>query len=86
MAIPPLDTYLDKVQSTDYVIKIIDLAKKTYDGIVEDAQTSFQHLVAMFNEEKVKKDNLKKQVDQLIEVLIKITKSSEVIEPVTSSR
>lgn len=38
----------------------------------------------MFNERE-KKDKLKKQFDQLIEVLIKITKSLEVIESVTSS-
>lgn len=59
------------------------MGKQTHYGAVEDAHSFFQHLVAMFNEEKVKKDNLKKQVDQLIKVLIKITKSSKVIDPVT---
>lgn len=85
MAISPPNTDLDKVQATNFVIKIIDLGEQTHEDTIEDAQNSFQHLVAMFNEEKVKKNNLKKQVDQLTGVLIKITKSSEAVEPITSS-
>lgn len=41
--------------------------------------------MAMFNEEKDKKDKLKKQVYQLTKFMIKITKSSEVVKPVASS-
>lgn len=51
---------------------------------MEDAQTSFDNLVARYNEE-VKNNKLKKQVEQLTTMLIKITKSPEVIGPVTSS-
>lgn len=85
MAIHPPDTDLERVHPTNYIIRRIDLGKQTHEGMVEDAQTSFQHLVTTFNEEKVKKDKLKKQVDQITEVPIKITKSSEVVEPVTFS-
>lgn len=84
MTIPPPYIDLDKVHPTDYVIKMIDLGKKTHQGIVEDAQASFQHVVAMFNEEKIKQDKLKKHVALLIDVLIKITKSLEVADPITS--
>lgn len=60
MAIPPWDVDLDKVQPTNYVINIIDLGKKAHEGTIEKAQTSFQHLVTMLNEEKVNKDKLQK--------------------------
>lgn len=60
------------------------MGKQTHEGTIEDSQTPFQHLVAMLNEEKVKKDILKRQVDQLTKVLIEITKSVEVVEPITS--
>lgn len=74
MVIPPPDTNLDKVHPTDYVIGRIDLGKQTREGAVEDSQASFQDRVAILNEERAKKDKLKKHLDQLIEVLIKITK------------
>lgn len=41
-------------------------------------------LVAIYDEDKVEKDQLKARVEQLTMVLLKVTKSSEAIELVTS--
>lgn len=84
MEISPLDIDLDKFQPTNYVINRIDMGKQTHEVIVEYAQASFHNLVTSYNEEKIKKDKLKRQVEQLTDILIKITKSSEVIELVAS--
>lgn len=85
MEIPPLDIDLDKVQPIDYVINRIYLGKQTHEGTVEDDQASFDNLVTSSNEERIKKDKLKKQVNQLTDILIKRTKSLEVIELFISS-
>lgn len=54
MAIPLPDTDLDKIQASNYIFKKIDLGKQTHQGTIEDVKSSFQHLVAMLNEEREK--------------------------------
>lgn len=66
------------------MIRKIEVWKQTHEGTMEDAQSSFDALVARYNEEKAKKYKLKAQVEQLTNVLIKITKSSKFIEPMNS--
>lgn len=60
MGIPPLDIYFDKVYDTDYVIKIIDLGRQTHQGTNQVLRPHSNILYTMFNEEKEKKDRLKK--------------------------
>lgn len=49
------------------------------------AQSSLETLVFKYDEDKAKKDQLKALVEHLTSILIKLTKSSEAIKPVTSS-
>lgn len=61
------------------------MGKQTHDSTTQDALLALEVLVFIYDEDKVKNDQLKARVEHLTSILIKVTKSLEAIEPVTSS-
>lgn len=59
--------------------------KQTHDSALGDAISTLEALVARYEKDKAKKDQLKAQIKKLTSILIKVTKYSETIEPITSS-
>lgn len=85
IVIPPPNKDIDQIQEPDYVINRVELGKQTHDSALGDVQTTLDTLVSRYDDDKIKKDKLKAQVEKLATVIIKVTQSSKVIEPATSS-
>lgn len=61
------------------------MGKQTHDSASGDAISALEALVARYDKDKVKKDQLKARIEQLTSILIKVNKSFEIVEPITSS-
>lgn len=85
VAIPLSYVVIGQVQDSNYVIHKIEPGKQTHDSVAQDAHLALEHLVSSYKEDKAKKDQLKAQIKQLTSILIKIIKSLEAVEPITSS-
>lgn len=84
ISIPPQDAIIGQVQDSDYTIQRIDLVKKTHGFLAQDAQSTLEALASRYDEDKVKKDHIKARIEKLTSILIKVTKSSEVVEPMAT--
>lgn len=83
--VPSLDKSKNNIQLEDYTMQTVELGVETHESIKIDSQMAFNSLLWRFDQEKGEKNELKQKCEQLINVLLKVTQSSQEIEPIGSS-
>lgn len=58
---------------------------ETHESVKLESQTAFNSLMRRFDQERDEKNELKHKCEQLTSVLLKVTQSSQEIEPIVSS-
>lgn len=65
-------------------MQTVELGAETHESVKLDSQTVFNFLLQRFDQERDEKNELKHKCEQLTNVLLKITQSSQEVEPIGS--
>lgn len=83
--VPSSDKNKDDIQSRDYTMQIIELGVETHESLKLDSHTTLNSLMRIFDQERNEKNELKQKCEQLTSVLLKVTQSSQDIQPIVPS-
>lgn len=83
--VPSSNKEKGSIRLEDYTMQVVELEVETHESVKLDSQTTLNSLLRRLDQERDEKNILKQKCEQLTNVLLKVTQSSQEVEPIGSS-